>query len=241
MRNNVEGCWRLILTLVLLAIAFLSISQNLYAAAYDENAKLWTKFDVNGYLLKQQKIKYWLDAQLRFVTKANRFESFQLEALLGYEYTSNIDFWLGYRRVHDSYRAEVPQSNTLWQEVDWQFFHCPFIKWNSRTRFEQIRPTNNAVWLLRLRERIKVTFPSLYKKNVVPAFWNEFFFHLKNAPYATHDFFSQNRFFVGFDIQVTKIQKLEIGYINQLHFESEKNHPNQMNHILFIDYDFDLL
>lgn len=231
---------RLILLIIGIIVSFVDFSRQAYAAA-EENANLWTKFDVDGYLSRQQHLKYWLDAQLRFISKHNQFESAQFEALLGYGYSPEIDFWLGYRRTQNPLRTQAPERNTVWEEVDWLFINCDNMKWIWRTRFEQERPTDNVVWLLRLRQRLKVIFPNLYKKNMVPAIWNEFFFNLKETPYTTHYFYSQNRLFLGFDVTITNTQKLEIGYLNQLLFNSEAHRPNQMNHIFYVDYDFDFI
>lgn len=217
------------------------VLQHVSYAAAEQNTKLWTKLDVDGYLSRQHRLKYWLDAQLRFVSRRNHFEVALFEAMLGYGYSPEIDFWLGYRRSQSPYRTPTPQRNTIWEEVDWLFVNGAHVKWSSRTRFEQVKPTNNVVWLLRLRQRFKVAFPTLYKKNMVPVIWNEFFFNLKETPYTTRDFYSQNRLFMGFDVVMTKTQKLEIGYLNQLLFVSEPRRPNEINHVLFVDYSFNFM
>lgn len=227
------------LTLRLVIILFLAFWHK--AFALEENTKLWTKLDVDGYLSRQHHLKYWLDAQLRFVSKHDHYELALLEAMIGYGLTPQIDFWLGYRRSRGRSHALARDRNTIWQEVDYAFLHCAHMKWDSRTRFEQQKPTNSSVWLLHIRQRLKVALPILANQHIVPAIWDEVFFNLNNTPYATHDFVSQNRLFLGFDFIVAKNQILEIGYVNQYIFNSAANLANQMNHVLFLDYNFNFM
>ena len=201
-------------------------------AETQQNGKFWSGIFLTGPLTGSQVLQYYLDTQLRLVSRSDTFDQAVANAALGYQYSSKFSFWLGGSWVSTNDPIEdVAHEYRLWQQISSQGFSTKAFDIATRTRLEERRDTDEPQWALRLRQKITLTKPlkSFKNKSLVAA--EEIFFNLTNPEWITNKVVDQNRISLGIAIPLSKQTILEWGYLNQLLFRN----PNEMYHGLYIN------
>lgn len=204
----------------------LLLASHAHAEPVLQKAKLWTAVDVKGPLT--DKIQYYLEPQLRFISRSQCFNEANLYAGVGYPLSKRVTFWAGnfFNTTH-----KVDDGNTfqyrIWEQIAWEVFENSFMQIDSRTRLEQLKQEYQNEWALRFRERVTLSFP-IRKSGYSFILYDEVFLYTNHPSWVYHSLFNQNRSFVGFSIPVAKTAQLETGYLNQYVVGS----PSQLNHVL---------
>ncbi len=219
----------------LCAIFYFIVS--LPAYALDQNEKLWTGFYMKRpLLLTNERYLYSLYAQLRLINKSQPWQTNILEGALGYVYTPDKTFWLGYRWIGSNPNNGFAQNHYLFEQLMWKWFDTNDFKFISRTRFEQVKNGRESPMSFRLRERVTYEMKAHYFNALNPVIFDEIFLQLNQTDYASHRMVEQNRFFIGFNWYLTQKNLWEIGYINQYQYHTPQQPQNRMNHVLSLTY-----
>ena len=203
--------------LISIVFSFL-ICQSVYAL--DQNEKLWTGFYMKRPLSADERYIYSLYAQLRLINKSQPWQENILEGALGYVYTPDKTFWLGYRWIGSQPNNGFAQNHILFEQLAWQWFDSMNVKVSSRTRFEQSKEGRESPMSFRLRERAIFEMKTHYFGKLNPVIFDEIFLQLNQTDYTSHRMLEQNRFFVGFNWYVTQKNLWEVGYINQYQYHT---------------------
>jgi hypothetical protein len=216
-----------------LFLFLLIYSINSFSLSQDE--KLWAGFNakqtLNDYLTT------FIFTQIRAVNKAHPWQVGLLEGGMGYHFLNNKSFWIGYQWAgHDPYNGFY-QVNRLFQQFISNTNLASSHKIISRTRLEEIKHGNSSRISVRLRQRLMFQMKKELISNINPLLYDEIFFQLHNTPYTTNNFISENRVFIGFNLNISDRNWLEIGYINQYRLKTPKNNQNTMSHIASFTYN----
>lgn len=209
-----------------LLIASSLFANTAYADPLLQKAKLWTAIDFKGSLTEN--IQYYLEPQLRLISRSPCFDEANMYVGLGYPATPKVTLWLGNMFITSH---KVDNGNTqqyrIWEQISWDVLGNDFIQIDSRTRLEQRKQEHQASWALRVRERVSLSFP-LNRSGYFFVLYDEIFLNANHPSWVSNAFLSQNRAFAGFSIPVGKSTHLETGYLNQYVVGS----PDQLNHVL---------
>lgn len=190
-----------------------------------QKGKLWTAIDFKGSL--GEKIQYYVEPQLRFISNNQCFNEANLYVGLGYSTSPKITLWLGnmFNTTHKQNESNTQQYR-IWEQVSWDIFGSHIIRIDSRTRLEQRKQEHQGSWSFRLREKIELDFP--LKNDYLFILYDEIFLNVNHPSWVNNEFVNQNRAFAGFSIPLTKLIRFETGYLNQFVI----NKPDQLNHVL---------
>ncbi len=220
---------------------FITVIFLLFAAknafALEQNAKQWLAVNDQQSLFVNKKILSYLYSQLRLIDQTHPWQAIFVEGALGYPLTLNTNIWIGYRWTGRNPYNDFFQENRLIQQITSQkkliLYHFGF-----RTRLEEVSRSNVGQISLRLRQRFAVEIQhSLFSQATLPFFYDEIFFQLNHPDYATKNFVSENRLFLGFNFYRSPNAWWEIGYMNQYQYKTPQQTQNQMNHILSFTYN----
>jgi hypothetical protein len=214
-------------------LLFFFISTNCLALA--EHIKLWTGINASQTLTDDRKWLSFIFSQLRFIDQGHPLQVALLEGGMGYRVFSHDSIWVGYRwSGHNPYN-DFYQENRLFQQYIWhlQPQHMVF-----RTRLEEIERTNQSQLTIRLRQRFALEGTHSLFRKAFSFVYDEIFFQLNNTNYMSSKFISENRLFLGLNLNSSKQAWWEIGYINQFQFRTPQENQNQMSHIASLNYNF---
>ncbi len=191
-----------------------------------QKAKLWTAIDFKGSLTGQ--FQYYLEPQLRFISRSQCFDEANLWVGLGYPLSKRMTFWVG-NYFNTTHKVDDPDTfqYRIWEQLSWEIFDSHLIQIDSRTRLEQRKQEYQTDWALRFREKVAFSFP-LNRNGYFFILFDEVFLNANNPSWIYHSLFNQNRAFAGLLIPMTKAIQLETGYLNQY----VAGTPYQLNHVL---------
>ncbi len=218
----------------------LIVSPVLFADDLDQEFKFWGVLQHGGDNDKGP-LRYWLEAQGRFGDQPNMFEVGLLRMALGYPEQGNFSFWLGFDYLPELYDDGNRWTNErrLWQQVLWQG-NFKNIETNARVRLEERKHASEGEIAFRSRQQIEMIFNNMkFWDKFTPVLREEVFFNLNNADWVSSEFISQNRLFLGANIDTKASYIWQVGYLNQTFFLNDLDNRNdQMNHILYVALQF---
>ena len=206
------------------------------------DAGAWFMFAGQGDLEKVNaklgKVRWWFDAQIRFLDDSSGFDQGLLRPGLGYAVTESTSIWLGYAWVRTSPgRTADFDEHRIWQQLFWS---GP-IEWieratfSSRTRLEQrfLETGDDIGW--RFRQYFKLGYPLSFNPRLSLVGYDEVFFDLNDTDFGARSGFAQNRLFVGcgWTCDSASHVTVELGYLNQ--FIRNRGTRDSMNHILSVN------
>jgi hypothetical protein len=207
--------------------------------ALDEHARLWPAINSQQTLSKDKKWLSFIYSRFQFIDQSHPWQAILLESGIGYKLAVNQSIWLGYRWTGQNPYNDFYTENRLFQQIIWEEKLDKLQRIIFRSRLEEIQRTNQRQISLRFRERIAFEWWHLsFFNKISPFVYDEVFFQLTKTDYTTHDFFSENRIFIGFNFLISKSSWWEVGYINQFNVPTPSNNQDQMSHILSITYNF---
>jgi hypothetical protein len=211
------------LFLLLFSLIFATLAR---AEPVSQKAKLWTSIDFKGTFAEN--FQYYLEPQLRLISRSQCFEEANLYVGLGYPLSKQMTFWVGnlFNTTHKVDDGDTFQYR-IWEQLSWEVFDGHFIHIDSRTRLEQRKQEYQTDWALRFREKVSFSFP-LNRCGFFFVLADEVFLNGNHPSWVYHSLFNQNRAFVGFLIPIAKTIQLETGYLNQYVAGTRY----QLNHVL---------
>jgi hypothetical protein len=195
--------------------------------------KQWTTDVIIGSLSKDEKIKYYLEPQLRLIDNSYVFNQAFFMPGLGYQFSPSVLGFIGPGLVFTKNTAgETYYEYRLWQQLNWQAVNMPSIRVDSRTRWEERERSNESQVSLRFRERLWMHIPIAYSQQYYFSTFDEVFFNMNQPSWVAPRFFDENRAFIGIGKQLTQSTFLDVGYLNQLEFGP----PREMNNVLLLSF-----
>lgn len=193
-----------------------------------QKAKLWTAIPWEGPLSQDQKFRYYVEPQLRFISRSESFDQGVLHLGLGMQSQPHLSLWLG-GTYSDTHHVDKPDSKQyrLWQQIEWEALNCTILEINTRTRLEERFEKHEAGTSLRLRQKVELNFP-LVQKQLAWVLSDELFFNVNHPSWVNNQVIDQNRAFIGISFPVSQNTHLKTGYLNQYMLRN----PDQMNHVL---------
>ena len=198
-----------------------------------DDAGLWNALFARGDFealgLKNDRLKWWFDGQIRFLDDAGGFNQSLVRPGIGWTLNERSTVWAGYGWIRTSKPSRLEfDEHRIWQQWTWSKSDEVW-KVGLRSRFEQRFVELGDDVGLRFRQLFSVRrkLPGLPRMTVVC--WDELFYNLNDTDWGAESGFNQNRAFVGVGYKHSKHSpwRVEIGYLNQvLHnpFGSDRNH-----------------
>jgi hypothetical protein len=232
-RNSRALCgnsWKKIHFFVLIVGLLLIVNQNVLAET--QHKKLWLNIGLYGDLSEKYKLKYLMDGELRFTDQDGNFETVRGEIGAGYQALPNLIFWAAVQRISANQTpGGAGAENRLWQQAIWDIIDNDDFNLFTRTRIEERFRADQPGWNYRFRERVNLLLIDKIAPDYSPLIYDEVFFLLNKPVWQNDKTFSENRLFVGLNINLSEQVVMQIGYLNQYIFHQTEN---EMNHVLSI-------
>lgn len=213
-------------------LGLLTLFNASFSSQLHTHSKIWGSAVFIGELIKDTKVKYYLEPQLRFIDNRYKFEESLLYAGLGFQTLPSVTLFLGGAWMTAKMsNGNLLHQNRIWQQANWTPIEKSYVSLISRTRLEERKNQAESQWAVRFRERLmlRMPFKNLEKHSLV--LFDEFFFNLNHPEWIGNmHSFAQNRIFIGIGNKVSKQTSFDMGYLNQYHFTI----PNQMGHVILI-------
>lgn len=179
-----------------------------------------------------------LHGQARFYNTTHPFTTLLLENSIGYPLNDKLRLWAGYLISGNDFNTRYFREQRLQQQLYWHMLDNQQERLASRTRFEEIAVSFSRQNLIVARQMFAHEQLSYFYGYINPLIYDEIFTHLNNPSYATVNFISQNRLFLGFNVYFSNHEYMKIGYMNQFISKKERHSHNEMNHLLTLQYVF---
>ena len=194
------------------------------------------------------KFGIWLDLHLR--TKENFTDNFsQSIARAGFTYyaTENTKLTAGYAYV-SNYPAEghtdvTQPEHRIWQQVQWHTKYgktrmMQWIRLEEKYRHKILNDSTLAdgyIFNYKVRYNLWYEIPFTQKPSNKFSFIVNDEVHINFGKKIVYNYFDQNRFFVGFKMNTSKTDNVQVGYMNQFQQLAAGNHYRS-NHVLRLFY-----
>lgn len=195
----------------------------------------WPMINVQNYLSNDHRWAYLLNSQARFLNETHPLKTVLIQDSIGYSINQNLRIWMGYYYSGHNFQAKYFTENRLFQELYWKIVSNQKTKVAYRTRLEENQFNIYRQNQVLLRQLLAKEFLTNYKGMLNPLIYDEMFFRVNKPSYASHDLISQNRLFLGFNLNTTDHSFWRIGYLNQ-YATSTPVSRTAMNHIFVISY-----
>lgn len=231
------------LVLSILAFAFtFAQAPNIHRKGYNNN--IWVTY--NGDHKLSEKWGFHFDGHLRLSDFVKKGQQLLFRPGVNYHLNNAVSFGLGYAYVYTYQYGVFPApspfpENRLWEQIQLKT-QLQKVEWVSRFRLEHrfvnspVKIANQetyepgkAVFTTRFRLMNRFSIP--LKKNVYLTAMDELM--VNSGKNVGLNVFDQNRLYVGFGKQLSKTEKLELGYMMQSILRSdgiriEKNNTIQL-------------
>lgn len=208
--------------------------------ALEQHGKFWLGLNYQHTLSKDKKWLSFVFSQFRFIDERHPLQASILEGGLGYKLPEDKTLWLGYRWTGRNPNDGFTQENFIFQQIIFEKKIMKSTHLVFRSRFEEIRRTDQPQTAIRLRQRIALTIKkSLFEKvKMNPFIYDELFIPLNHTVYMPTTIIGENRIFFGFNFILDKESWWEMGYMNQYQLHTHEQPENQMSHVLSVTYIF---
>lgn len=181
--------------------------------------------------LPGERLKYWFDAQARFLDDADGYAQSLIRPGLGWSVSEDAAVWGGYAWVHtEPVSGNAFVEDRLWQQWTWNPSRDD-VAFAMRSRFEQRWVETGDDVGLRWRQlwRGQKTIAAAPQFSLIG--WNEVFINTNDTDWGARKGLDQNRVFVGFGYNCPHSDwRTEIGYLNQA--INRPGGTDSVNHIL---------
>ena len=197
----------------------------------------WSGLNVQNYLSENKRWVYLFNTQARFLDQTHPLKTVLVQDSIGYSFNKNQRVWMGYFYSGNNFRVKHFTENRLFQEYYWTIVNNQKTKVAYRVRFEENQYSEFRQNQVLFRQLLAKEFLVHYKEKLNPLIYDEMFYRVNNPSYSTKSLVSQNRLFLGFNLNLTKHSFWRIGYMNQ--YLTSAPHPHRrttMNHLLVVSY-----
>ena len=217
---------------VLLATLVLVGAVRPSAATSDEDFQVWSPVYLT--VSFTDKVLGWYEAQPRFGEDASRLNQLLLRTALGYRFAPRWSLWLGYAWT-PSFEPRFNSENRMYQQLLY-VTELSFARVMSRTRFEQRWIEGVTGTAFRFRTLLRGRFPLTEDGGWGAVAQDEIFLNLNSPTNGPSAGFDQNRFFLGLNRRVNTHLSVDVGYQLQVVDTEEPGFPDNLNHILLIQF-----
>ncbi|MBI5448271.1 MAG: DUF2490 domain-containing protein [Gammaproteobacteria bacterium] len=218
------------------SLIFLIVFCQESVAQVEHHLESWNSAQILGSLSKDKKFKYYIQPQIAFIDRENKFRGAFLFLGLGYRLTPDLIVWLmdGESNIKKA-KGGVRQINTIREEIDWHTWQTNPLNfkttaWANVFRLEERKESSSSQWLFRAREKVVFRTPFKSWKNHSFVAFDETFFDFNHPAWTNSDsFFQQNQLFLGVGTSFSKVA-FDLGYLNQYVL----NNTPQMNSIIYL-------
>ena len=180
-----------------------------------EDGRVWLNVNAGG-ALPLERWHWYAELQPRWRNEGDEFEQVLVRPALYYALTPQSSIWLGYAFVDtDPAGRDSFGEHRVWQQFLHNFDAIGGLKIQSRTRLEQRFLENSEDTGHKLRQLVRLTYPSPISERLLMVTYNEYFINLNDTDYGARRGFDQNRAFVGVNWTFDARHRLEVGYLNQ--------------------------
>ncbi|WP_139557227.1 DUF2490 domain-containing protein [Methylotetracoccus oryzae] len=178
-----------------------------------------------------QKMRLWLEGQMRWNEDWQHWYQGMARAALGYSLSDRATVWLGYTFLP----TQLQGKPYVAQQDVWPGFRytlpTEFGTFMFRTLFETnfIRGDDAR---FRPRQMIRYLRPFEFEERLSLVVWDEFFVRLNSTEWGGKAGFDQNRIFLGLGWTFTPGVRAELGYLNQ--YVEDKNLINETDNNLIM-------
>ncbi len=206
---------RVIEKLLMILILVLSFQQRAFAQRTD--FQQWTLVTANVSLDEEKKWLFYMEAQPRIGDDVSRLERLLVRPAIGYNYTKNITFYLGYAWtptfMDASYDENFRNEQRIWQQV--LIKHSDFgLDWQHRLREEQRIIDDASSTSNRFRYLLRGSYLLCDESGIGLTGYNELFVTFNSVDRGPRAGFDRDRFFFGPYLQ-KGIGRYEIGYLGE--------------------------
>lgn len=198
----------------------ISILVSLFATGFAhadaiEDGRIWLNINVIG-ALPAEHWHWYTELQPRWRNEGSEFEQVLIRPAVYYAITPQSSIWLGYAYVDtDPAGRDSFEEHRIWQQFLHRFDTIGSLNIQSRTRLEQRFLENSHDTGHKLRQLLRLTYPSPLSERLLLVAYDEYFVNLNDTDYGAKRGFDQNRAFIGVNWAFDTQHKLEIGYLNQ--------------------------
>lgn len=180
-----------------------------------EDGRVWLNVNAIG-ALPLERWHWYAELQPRWRNEGDEFEQVLVRPALYYALTPQSSIWLGYAFVDtDPAGRDSFEEHRVWQQFLHNFDAIGGLKIQSRTRLEQRFLENSDDTGHKVRQLIRLTYPSPFSERLLLVAYDEYFINLNDTDYGARRGFDQNRAFVGVNWAFDARYRLEVGYLNQ--------------------------
>ena len=226
--------WRSKIYIVVLSLFFIPLK----LFALEQSEKFWFAFSTQHPFQQNPAWSYQIYGQMRFIN-----DTHALQLMIG-------EFWIGYR-INEAYQlgtgARLSGNNPdndfyqvlrLFEQLIWKVPTPSSYSLTLRTRFEALGQSNSNQIALRIREKVTLEWLKAYWGAINPLVYDELYVPIIATNYTPHNFFGENRLFLGVNWRTSKTKFWEIGYINQYQSKRPNQVNRQMSHVFSLTYNF---
>jgi hypothetical protein len=226
--------WRKVVRICACALALLALAAEARAQS-DEDGGVWLGAFANGALPssvnnERSAWRLWTDVQVRFGDDASRFSQGIIRPGIGFVLGRGWTIWAGYAyvRTEPPYAGVTANEQRIWEQASWaRAIRTTAL--SSRTRLEQRFLSTGKETGWRLREMVKVSqrlgAASIWSAVV----YDEYFVNVNSTDFGAAAGSDRNRLFIGPGVKVSKSASVEVGYLNQYTFRT--NRPDRIDHV----------
>lgn len=217
---------------LLVALAALNLNSLLYPKIIN-TVGFWFTPAFTG-KFRNPKFQYIVSNETRFRNLPGEgFEQTNLTLDLGYEMSKRTHFWFGYEWTDNNGLCdEDVLENTVRESLVVSIIKSKKFILASRTRFEQIRPSDEPRWRHEFRQKGVIGFPNITKR-ITLLLTHEIFLNIVKSISSEEGVFRKNRFVVQFVADISKKYFIEFGYLNDF---TPKKTVSTMNHVAFFNF-----
>lgn len=225
---ELKRLYYLIITLLTQCI----ITQAVLADDTIHYSKLWNSINISGSITDDKKILYFLEPNMRFYDRHNKFEQAHSDFALGNQIFPALTLWLGATpaMVKNS-QEELYYILSVWEQISWDMLRTAKFSLSDRSRIEQLLNFSQPKILWRFKEKLTFALPLGSRELFSLIVENEIYINMNNPEWVSNKLVSENRASVTIRYQLSKQLALDLGYLNQLRFAQ----PDQQNNIITLN------
>lgn len=196
--------------------------------------KFWLPLVLVGPLPGSERLKYYVEPQLRLIDDSTVFNEFFALGGFGYKFNKRFYLFGGPGWVVTQVPAgPLINEYRFWEQLNYELVDS--LRWSvhNRTRLEERQTTGNTNTAVRLRERLWVRIPLHWADRYSLSCFDEVFFNLNHPTWVSPQAFAQNRAFVGISYNFTHSMVVDFGYLNQYFRDRDFNHYDNVIMAIF--------
>lgn len=221
--------------LFILFFIYLTINLCLSCCAVENDLGSWNGVSINTPITEKIHTKFYVSPRL--LDNYTDFSQLILHGLLGYKFNKHFSIWQGYAwsrtYIPGLRREHRPYNDFIYENV------FKNVEVESRIRFEERFLQDTEGVSLRLRYKLKGSYPIDKEKKWRVVLFDEIFTNLNSHYDGPQAGLDQNRIYIGLNRKINELFNIDAGY--QLQHQHKKGKDNDtLNHFILFNLNFTL-